>query len=144
MIHTLVELMERVGSRAWRRITLLYWLALTAGTHWPKLRIGAPGLIPVDKILHALAFAGLAGLLMLTRLLDRQAPRSFAARNINRSCAAALVLAVIDEATQHWPALDRFARLDDFIADVIGVALAWGVAMLLFRRARSGNAASGK
>ncbi len=135
MIRALVEQMERVSRSAWRRITLIYWLALTAGTHWPKLRIGAPGPIPVDKILHALAFAGLAGLLMLTRLLDRQTPRAFAARNINRAAAAALALAAIDELTQYWPALDRFARFDDFVADVIGIAAAWCVAMLVFRRA---------
>lgn len=135
MIVRLVRLMERVSPAAWRRVVVVYWLALTAGTHWPSLRVGRPGPIPVDKILHALAFCGLAGLLMLTRWLDGAAPSAFTARNINRCAALALLLAALDELTQAWWRLDRFAQWDDFAADVVGIALAWLVAMLLFRPA---------
>lgn len=134
MIRAAVGRMERVSPRTWGWIALIYWIVVTTGTHWPKLRIGAPGLIPVDKILHAIAFCGLAGLLMLTRRLDRRAGRPFAARNINRACAVAVALAALDELSQTWAPIDRFARLDDFIADVVGILIAWLVATLVFRR----------
>ena len=137
MIRCAVRLMERVHTGAWRWIATLYWIALTLGTHWPSLRVGQPGPIPVDKILHAVAFCGLAGLLMLTRWFDRRAAFSFESGNINRSCLAAVVLAAIDESSQSWAWFDRFARLDDFIADLLGIAVAWTVAMLLFRRHRA-------
>ncbi len=135
MIARPVRLMERISPSVWRRVVVLYWLALTAGTHWPSLRVGRPGPIPVDKILHALAFCGLAGLLMLTRWLDRRAAAAFSARNIHRCTALTLLLAALDEVTQTWGRLDRFARWDDFAADVAGIALAWIVAILLFRPA---------
>jgi len=134
MIQAAVRRMERVSPRAWRWIALVYWAALTAGTHWPSLRLGRPGLIPVDKILHAGAFAGVCGLLMLTRWLDRPGVRPFTSRNINRACLAAAILAALDEITQSWVLLDRFAKLDDFIADAVGILIAWLVATLLFQR----------
>ena len=115
-------------------MTLLYFVALTTGTHWPGLRVGTPGPIPVDKILHALAFCGLSGLLMLTRLLDRASPRAFVHRNIWRCGGAALVLAAIDELTQALPGEDRFPGWDDYAADALGVGIALLVAMLVFSR----------
>jgi len=118
----------------WRWVSLLYFAALTTGTHWPRLRLGAPGPIPVDKILHALAFCGLSGLLMLTRLLDRSSPRAFVRRNIWRCATAVLVLAAIDELTQALPGQNRFPGWDDYAADALGIIIALLVAILVFSR----------
>ena len=133
MIRPIVWRLERVGVAMWRWVALAYFATLTTGTHWPGLRVGAPGPIPVDKILHALAFCGLAGLLMLTRLLDRASPRAFGRRNIWRAAAAALALAAIDEITQALPGANRFPGWDGFAADALGIAIALMVAMFAFR-----------
>lgn len=134
MIRLVVLGLERVSAATWRWVTLIYFAALTTGTHWPGLRIGSPGPIPMDKILHALAFCGLSGLLMLTRLLDRTSPRAFVQRNIWRCAAAAAAVAAIDEITQALPGQDRFPGWDDYAADVVGIAVAVMVALFVFRR----------
>ncbi|MCC6907275.1 MAG: hypothetical protein IT430_04975 [Phycisphaerales bacterium] len=135
MITTTVGWMESVKPGIWRGVALAYFIALTTGTHWPSLRIGAPGPIPLDKILHALAFCGLAGLLMLARIADRSACRAFSARNIWRSALLALILGAIDELTQALPGQDRFPGWPDFAANTVGIAIALAVAMLVFRPA---------
>ncbi len=134
MIEAAVRWMESVKPALWRGVALVYFAALTTGTHWPSLRVAAPGPIPLDKILHAIAFCGLAGLLMLSRLVDRSSPRAFAARNIRRSALLALILGAVDELTQALPGQDRFPGWDDFAADAVGIAIALAIAMLLFRR----------
>ncbi len=139
MIQSCVRWMEGLSPVAWRWITLLYFVAMTTGTHWPKLRIGAPGPIPLDKILHAVAFCGLSGLLMLTRLLDRRSERAFDPRNIWRCTGLTLALAAVDEITQAIPGEDRFPGWDDYTADAIGIAIALLVAILLFSRVRASS-----
>lgn len=136
MIQWAVRWMEGISPVAWRWIALLYFVALTTGTHWPKLRVGAPGPIPLDKILHTVAFCGLSGLLMLTRLLDRRSVRAFVPRNIWRCTGLTLALAAIDEITQAIPGEDRFPGWDDYAADVVGITIALLVANLLFSRVR--------
>lgn len=133
MITWCVRRMARISPAAWRRVALVYYLVLTTGTHWPKLRVGAPGPIPVDKILHAIAFCGLAGLLMLTRLLERRAPHPFTPRNVLRVTAVTLVLGALDEITQALPGQDRFPGWDDYFANCIGIAIAGLVALMVFR-----------
>ncbi|MFW5653389.1 MAG: hypothetical protein ACOC0P_05030, partial [Planctomycetota bacterium] len=58
---------QRFSLTFWRLTFVLYAVALTIGTHLPTFRPPGQQVLPVDKILHLIAFAGLAGLLMLTR-----------------------------------------------------------------------------
>ncbi len=103
----------RALARPWRIAFLVYLLAMTTGTHWPRLRFGAE--IPAtDKTIHMFAFAGLTFLLWRARWV-RMWP-----------AAAMLVLAwaIVDEFTQGIPGLGRTVSPDDITADVLGVAVA--------------------
>jgi VanZ family protein len=98
-----------------------YWLALFAGTHWPKLPgIDVPGR---DKTLHAVAFAILTGLLLI--VLTR---RAWLARGGPIALAAVAIVAVyaaVDERTQ--PYAGRTCNFLDWVADLVGaVSVALG------------------
>ena len=93
-----------------------YWLALLAGTHWPKLPgVDVPG---KDKTLHVVAFAILTGL-----LLNVLARRMATARSVAVVLAAVAVVAVygaLDEWTQ--PYTGRTCDFFDWLADMAGAA----------------------
>ncbi|MDP6479864.1 MAG: hypothetical protein QGI75_07450 [Phycisphaerales bacterium] len=57
--------------RSWRWFFSLYFVALTIGTHWPRLDPLGPEHTPPDKLMHFLAFGILAVLLERTRWLPR-------------------------------------------------------------------------
>ncbi len=57
--------------RSWRWFFVLYFIALTIGTHWPRLDPLGPEHTPPDKLMHFLAFGILAVLLERTRWLPR-------------------------------------------------------------------------
>ncbi len=57
--------------RSWRWFFSLYFVALTLGTHWPRLDPLGPEHTPPDKLMHFLAFGILAVLLERTRWLPR-------------------------------------------------------------------------
>ena len=108
-------------ARHWLRFAAVASvLVLLAGTHYPKLVIGAPGDGP-DKILHFLAFGTVTVLLRLS--------------GIAASGLSALVivgsLAIVDELTQEIPGLGRSFDPLDLVADAGGilVALAWIAAL---------------
>lgn len=104
-----------VGRRAllfWRAYFVLGWLVVTTSTHWPRLEFQELG-DRFDKFLHAGAFGVLAALLWQTRWLARR-------------WQVLLVMAIwaaIDESTQALPAVGRSADLDDWFADLLGVAM---------------------
>jgi VanZ family protein len=127
-----------------RLLRVAFWTATTAAmvvTHWPKLRAG-PVDSPIDKLAHASAYAALMGLACVAHPAT---PRWIPA-------ALLAVLGVLDELGQAIPAVGRSAELDDWLADVAGILVAWafvsaaapaagnGVAALLDRR-RSAAAA---
>jgi hypothetical protein len=89
----------------------LYAGVMTAGTHWPRLQLGDPE-HPVDKVLHFVAFGGLAFFLSRCRFV--------------RSTLALFLLValwvVVDEATQALPGLGRSFSLEDMLAGWMGVA----------------------
>jgi hypothetical protein len=106
--------------RPWRIALVIYGLALTTATHWPRLRL-SPEIPTSDKVIHMLAFA------MLTLLLWRSAwlgPRWLAA-------IVALAWASIDEVSQGIPALRRTVSWHDLVANICGVisamALLWAM-----------------
>jgi len=104
-------------SLTWIHIALpVYWLALAAATHYPRVRI--PGEIPnSDKAVHFAAF-GLLALLLWRFMAARARPLTAAAVWI--AAAVLIAYAALDEYTQQF--VGRYTDLADWIADVAGIA----------------------
>ena len=102
--------------RPWRIAFILYALALTVGTHWPKLAL-APEVPASDKTIHLLAFAGLTYLLSRTRWLGAYLG----------VVALALAWSILDEISQGIPILNRHVAWEDTTANLLGVLIvaAW-------------------
>ncbi len=103
-----------------RRIVLaVYWLALAAGSHWPKLELFPPPehepIFQLDKGMHVLAFAGLVWLLIRARIAGPGATRAW---TVAVAGAVAILYAGVDELTQHWT--QRDVTLSDFAASAVG------------------------
>lgn len=62
---------SRAQAGPWRWFFVLYFIALTTGTHWPRIEPLGPEHTPPDKLMHFLAFGILAVLLERSRLLPR-------------------------------------------------------------------------
>ena len=95
---------------------MLYTLALTLGTHWPRLEL--PPTVPAtDKSIHLVAFGGLTVLLWQTRWLKKLWVVSL----------IALAWSALDELTQGLPGLNRTVTGHDLIANALGimVAMSW-------------------
>ncbi|MFK7962095.1 MAG: hypothetical protein AB8G96_16400 [Phycisphaerales bacterium] len=100
-------------ARPWRRFFFVYWLALTAGTHWPNFTFSEE--MPAsDKSLHLMGFAGLTILLWRTRWI----------RSLWACMAVAFAWAVADELTQGLPGLNRHVGASDIVANGLGCTLA--------------------
>lgn len=113
-------------SRGWAILALtLYWLLLFVGTHLPPKQV--QGTHVSDKLLHFLAYAGLA---FLTAL-------SFAdltTRSVLRWLIIGVLLALyaaLDEFTQIY--VGRSAEWADWVADVAGIVA--GLVMCAVARA---------
>lgn len=121
-----------------RMLRRCFWLALAlvmAVTHWPRLQAGPPEQ-PIDKLVHASAYALLMALCCLGH---PHLPRW-------RAAIAIATVGVLDELGQSIPGIGRSADVDDWLADVAGILMAWafvaaarpcrgsGVAALLDRR----------
>ena len=112
--------MNHRHSKTWSRlattITAVYWIALVAGTHLPKLPTVTPPYS--DKIAHFVAFAGLAFLLSWAWATRRK----FFPKGIVFAFSVATLYGVIDELTQ-MPIPGRYGQWSDLLADTIGAAL---------------------
>ena len=121
-----------------RNLRIAFWAAVSAlllATHWPKLQVG-PADSPFDKLAHA---TGFGSLMALGSLALPSRPRWWLA-------AMLALLGAVDELTQGIPGIGRTADLDDWVADVAGIVVAWsfaavtaprdgrGIASLLGRR----------
>ncbi|TVQ61351.1 MAG: murein biosynthesis integral membrane protein MurJ [Phycisphaerales bacterium] len=99
---------------------ILYTVALCLGTHWPRLTIDIGDFHRPDLALHLTAFGGFTILLIASNLLgDWLRPRT-----VVRAFFVAAVFAAINESTQGIPALGRTVALDDYLANLLGIALA--------------------
>lgn len=105
---------ERRVRRPWRVLFVLYAVALTIGTHWPRLQLGTEEVRISDKLLHAAAFGAATLLLWRTGWVHR-------ARWL---LLAGVAWALLDEVSQGIPALGRTMSLVDALASGIGVAAA--------------------
>lgn len=97
-------------ATALRRVLFgLYASALALGTHWPRLQIGDPA-HPPDKLLHFVAFAGLAVMLWEARLVRRH----------RTLFLIGLIWVILDESTQALPGLGRTSSVEDVVAGGLG------------------------
>lgn len=94
-----------------RAMLALYAGALTAGTHWPRLQLGDPE-HPVDKLLHFIAFGGLAFFLSRGRYF----------RSTWSLLAFTVAWIVADEFTQALPGLGRSFSFEDILAGAMGAS----------------------
>lgn len=95
-------------------VLAVYWVALFVATHIPPVRPLFPN--QSDKVMHFVAFAGLAGLFAWTWSLR-------AAFGWRQGLAVLAILAVygsLDEFTQTY--VGRHAHVADWIADVAGAS----------------------
>lgn len=100
---------------------MLFWVyacLLFTLTHWPRFRIVSPIDRP-DLIAHAVAFA--TWTILLTSASYFGALRSW--RNLWACLVVGLLYACLDEGLQAVPILHRSARLDDLLANFLGVGL---------------------
>ncbi len=131
MIARLVEALEQFPRSSRRRICIIYGVALIIGTHIPRFRLGGSNLVvPPDRILHVLAFGGLAGLLTLAHFINRTQP-IFNRRNIYGSAVIALLWGGITELTQQFLVPGRWANLWDVGCNLTGIGIAVGVGLTL-------------
>jgi VanZ family protein len=115
-----------IGSPGWwslrwcRGMAVLSILVLLAGTHYPRLVIGAPGDGP-DKLLHFLAFAAVT---VMVRISGIASTKTIAVLMM-------FALAIFDEVTQQIPGLGRSFDSLDLVADACGilVSAAWIAAL---------------
>lgn len=115
--HGLLE--DRVVARLITPLLVLYWLALFAGTHWPRAPQMSLGLS--DKSLHFLAFCGLGFLLSAARSISRIMTVSAYGGIF---CVIGLY-AAIDEISQI--PVGRDCEWLDFRADLMGAVLGIGI-----------------
>ncbi|MFG0275836.1 MAG: VanZ family protein [Phycisphaerales bacterium] len=115
-----------------------YVLVLLTATHWPTVDLG-PAPPNTDKVLHIGAYAVWGALALASGLFGRWSAPS----TLVRVGLAGTVFAAIDEATQSLPGVNRHASLSDWIADILGLALAlaaaWVVSHWLARRRGAGS-----
>ncbi|MCA9291876.1 MAG: hypothetical protein KDA25_12160 [Phycisphaerales bacterium] len=97
-------------ARPWRVAFVVYALAMTTGTHWPRLQLGTEDSPAPDKMIHYLAFAGLTVLLWGTRWVG-----------LRSAVLIVMVWAAIDEVSQGIPALHRDISWADVTASELGI-----------------------
>jgi VanZ family protein len=115
----------------WRRLFWLYFAVLTVALLWPALQI--PEVVPrPDLIVHGVAFGLFSLLLSLWNPLGLRSPWPVAVLGL----AAGAAYGGITEALQMIPILKRTCALDDWLADVFGVACGlavFGLTKVVFR-----------
>lgn len=92
---------------------ILYAIALTIATHWPRLTLG-PDVPATDKEIHIVAFALATLLLWMTRWRT----------NFLTVAVVVIIWAGVDELTQAIPVIQRTCSWLDFLANLTGIALA--------------------
>lgn len=113
-------------TTAIRGTFVAYLVALTIGTHWPKLQIEGPVERP-DLWIHFAAYGGLCVLGAASAWFGPALSR----RNVLATAAITGVWSVVDEVTQGIPVLHRHVSLLDALANLGGVALATGALLVL-------------
>lgn len=107
---------ERRVRRPWRLAFIGFALAMTVGTHWPRLQL-APEIPATDKSIHLMAFATLTVLIWRTGWIGSRW----------LLLLLGLAWAAADELSQGIPVLNRHVSWHDVMANALGVlvAAAW-------------------
>ena len=122
------------GRSTWnhwyRRALPAYWIFLFCATHFPRLRLGGP-VAGSDKVLHFSAFALLAFLFWRFAETFR---RPLGRPRILLIGFVLMMYAALDEYLQQF--VGRGTDFDDFVADMLGIALVLSFAISRARLAR--------
>jgi len=102
-----------IAARNMRFVFLAALACAFVVTHIPRLAVGTSD-SPIDKLIHATAYGVLAALFLLARWW----------RPVWPALAALAAWAALDEVTQAIPGLGRSADVEDWLADVTGMAIA--------------------
>lgn len=123
-----------------RVLTVLYGIALFVGTHLPPRVAKAltSDLSIWDKLVHFVAYAGLATLITLSWSTLRAIHR----RELLAAAIALAVVGALDEWTQQLPGVNRTADVMDWVADILGVLCGLALALMIYRRV--GNASESR
>lgn len=103
-------LVARRARRAWLLVFLSAFCAIAIATHWPNVHVGDPER-PPDKIIHFIAFGGLAALLWQTGWIKSRLALF----------AAGIGIALVDEVTQSIGVAGRQSSVEDVVAGALGV-----------------------
>jgi len=115
--------------KLWRVGFVAFAIVLFAGTHWPRLPINPESGLRVDIAAHLIAFTVWTFLFARCGFFDR---RWNSPRNLGISAMGAVAYAGFDEFTQSYEIFGRVADVDDYVANLGGVAIgtlvawAWG------------------
>jgi hypothetical protein len=103
------------GQALRRRRTVLVVVAALAfvATHWPRLELAGTGGAPLDKLAHALNFAVLTALFWQAGWV----------RRLPILPAVMVAWCSFDELSQGIPGLGRTVDLDDWLANLAGIAV---------------------
>ncbi len=101
----------------WRTAFVVYALLLNIGTYWPRLELGTTESPWPDKLLHMLAFGGLAFLFIQTRWIKK----------LYLCAIIAAAWTLFAEFSQSLPILGRESSWADALSGVMGVCIviAW-------------------
>ena len=105
-------LVARRAARAWKIVFLAALCVIATATHWPNIHVGDPTR-PPDKIIHFIAFGGLAALLWQTGWVKSRVGLVL----------AGLGIAVVDELTQAIGIQGRQTSVEDVVAGALGVVV---------------------
>jgi len=117
-------------KRARAAAFILYTLTLVTLTHYPQVTLPDLGVQRPDLLIHLAAYGLFAALLTTSAILGP----AHHTRTAVRALLIAIPFAVIDEATQAIPGLNRFVSLDDLLANWLGIALAIPATTLAAKR----------
>jgi VanZ family protein len=126
-----VSLVNRWTSTRVTSAWVLYWIALFFVMHTPKEHLPTTRVSNIDKAVHVTGYALLA---LLGGVHAQRRGRSMGVGSCVVWFLVYAVYAVFDELTQ--PLVNRTAAVDDWLADMIGVAM--GLAVVLYSSRRDG------
>lgn len=99
-----------------KSVFIAYALALSTGTHWPRLDLSKVGLSLNDKMVHFGAFTFFALLLACSGWVKEKESMKRARKCLLIAC----IYATVDELTQGAPIIHRQVDALDLLANMLG------------------------
>jgi hypothetical protein len=123
--------MSGSAQRNIRIVFCCYAVLLFVATHWPALKVTIPIRRP-DLLAHLTVFSIWMTLAVWCGFFGK----ALSGRNLRVTFIVAVIYAAIDEGLQAIPWLQRNCAWDDYGANVLGIALGVGIALLIRTIAR--------